>query len=718
LSAIIVKHKVKHIHRKLKNQNFKPISFSKTNLFVFALVFAAIGSYALYRSFAATPAITYYVATSGSDTNPGTQSQPFQTITKAASVATSGDTVLVNSGVYHESVSPAAGNVTYRGIGATKPVIDGDNSRAAGFSFGYLNLTNVTIDGFEIRNLHQPNAGGNRAVGIWAYYLANSTFKNNHIHHISAVTGSESFGILIGTNASPFVAHDNMILNNQINNIGPTGTSRGIWMLYNKQTTVSGNTIYMVRQEGIRDWKGDSNTLTSNRLFLNWIGITIETAQRAYEANNYSYNNVFGYNYKHTTGYDGGDHPCPNKPESYDKDANGNLDINQWTRVWHNTAYYNSASALSIGQSWPPGDYMSFKDNIFASNGAVNVWNWPYDTCGHVQLDYNVYSRRADGRPVNDYYTGWSSPPLSLTKTTSDMYNNLLYNDGNTTTDSWNWPGWFEQGVTKKLNYEQHGQDYDMTFNDVSKQDFDYTTTPPQPGVDVGDSYNNQLGARNLPAAPVIWTQYPLKALAASYNGPSTAVGNANRITDDVFSSYWYTSGAPNANINQWITFDLGSANTFQQLVSTVFQHQDYRNVRGYKFEVSDDNTNWRTVLEGVNPDHAGSSYKYELPAPVTARYIKYNMINNFGGSHFIIPDFQVGLISTPVTTTPPPPPPPATKAGDFNSDNLVNITDLSILLSNYGKTKTQSSNPSCDMNNDNIINVFDLSTLLSDYGK
>src|SRR4051812_17905853 len=49
---------------------------------------------------------------------------------------------------------------------------------------------------------------------------------------------------------------------------------------------------------------------------------------------------------------------------------------------------------------------------------------------------------------------------------------------------------------------------------------------------------------------------------------------------------------------------------------------------------------------------------------------------------------------------------------GDLNSDNTVNITDLSILLSNYG-----TSNASADINNDGTVNILDLSVLLSNYG-
>jgi endoglucanase len=51
-------------------------------------------------------------------------------------------------------------------------------------------------------------------------------------------------------------------------------------------------------------------------------------------------------------------------------------------------------------------------------------------------------------------------------------------------------------------------------------------------------------------------------------------------------------------------------------------------------------------------------------------------------------------------------------KVGDINHDGLVNIFDLSTLLSNYNSTTA-----SCDLNSDGIVNIFDLSMLLTSYG-
>lgn len=50
---------------------------------------------------------------------------------------------------------------------------------------------------------------------------------------------------------------------------------------------------------------------------------------------------------------------------------------------------------------------------------------------------------------------------------------------------------------------------------------------------------------------------------------------------------------------------------------------------------------------------------------------------------------------------------------GDLNGDNTVSITDLSILLSNYGTT-----NSTADINGDGTVSILDLSILLSHYGQ
>jgi hypothetical protein len=61
-------------------------------------------------------------------------------------------------------------------------------------------------------------------------------------------------------------------------------------------------------------------------------------------------------------------------------------------------------------------------------------------------------------------------------------------------------------------------------------------------------------------------------------------------------------------------------------------------------------------------------------------------------------------------------------KQGDINNDNSVNITDLSLLLSSYNQNTTQCATNNtykCDLSSpgDGVVNIFDLSILLSHYG-
>ena len=72
-----------------------------------------------------------HVAKTGSDTNPGTEAQPFLTINKAAQEAYAGDTVIVDSGEYRELVQPLRGGtseenrITYKAKEGAKVIIKG-----------------------------------------------------------------------------------------------------------------------------------------------------------------------------------------------------------------------------------------------------------------------------------------------------------------------------------------------------------------------------------------------------------------------------------------------------------------------------------------------------------------------------------------------------------------------------------------------------------------
>jgi hypothetical protein len=76
----------------------------------------------------------YHVSIKGNDKNPGTITQPFRTIGKAASLAVPGDMITVHAGVYREMVVPPRGGISdskrivYRAAAGEKVEIKGSES--------------------------------------------------------------------------------------------------------------------------------------------------------------------------------------------------------------------------------------------------------------------------------------------------------------------------------------------------------------------------------------------------------------------------------------------------------------------------------------------------------------------------------------------------------------------------------------------------------------
>lgn len=102
---------------------------------------------------------TYYLATNGSDSNPGSSSQPWATFGKAWTVLAPGDTLIVKSGRYYSSINPpisgAPGSpITIKSEVDGGAVIDGGGTRV-GISI-YTTPPNtihhIVVEGFRVEN--------------------------------------------------------------------------------------------------------------------------------------------------------------------------------------------------------------------------------------------------------------------------------------------------------------------------------------------------------------------------------------------------------------------------------------------------------------------------------------------------------------------------------------------------------------------------------------
>jgi Protein of unknown function (DUF1565). len=117
----------------------------------------AIGFTVMLFSSAAATATTYWVSTSGSDSNNGTSlDTPFRTIQKAAGFTNPGDTVYVMDGTYGpflitRSGSASGGYITYQAYPGHRPTIN-----KTGSAWDAIEMANKTgtsyiiIDGFNI----------------------------------------------------------------------------------------------------------------------------------------------------------------------------------------------------------------------------------------------------------------------------------------------------------------------------------------------------------------------------------------------------------------------------------------------------------------------------------------------------------------------------------------------------------------------------------------
>ncbi|HCF03527.1 FG-GAP-like repeat-containing protein [Flavobacterium sp.] len=121
---------------------------------------------------------TFYVATTGSNSNSGTSSSPFLTIQKAVDVASNGDTILVNPGTYSSNVSVNKSLNIFATGNYLDTVLEFTNANSPIFTiFGNSdnnNLVNVTIKGFKFIN---SNNQLNDPLAIRIERYAFATFK-------------------------------------------------------------------------------------------------------------------------------------------------------------------------------------------------------------------------------------------------------------------------------------------------------------------------------------------------------------------------------------------------------------------------------------------------------------------------------------------------------------------------------------------------------------
>lgn len=310
-------------------------------------------------------AATYYTATTGSDSNPGTQSAPFLTIQKGVIGLRPGDTLYVKAGTYAENLyCPEASWVPPGFV-----CIPSGTSWNAPVTVAAYPGDTVTI---------QPNAGSND----WNYRVlafdrnqsyiiiigfiidganvgADAIQINSSAHHIRIQNCEIRNMPSNGVHVSPD-ANSNEILTNNIHDVHGTDHMHGIY-LEGSNSLIAGNAIHHCSGYGVHIYNGyagksaNNNTVYKNKVFQNGTALPSNSAGilLGSGSNNIAYDNLVWGN------------PVGIRIGFFSTVNNQAL---------NNTVYLNTGSQGQVGIYVSSGSGAVVKNNIIYQNGT-NILN-------------------------------------------------------------------------------------------------------------------------------------------------------------------------------------------------------------------------------------------------------------------------------------------------------------------------------------------------------
>jgi hypothetical protein len=422
----------------------------------------------------AQPALcaTYYVSTSGKDTNSGTITSPWRTIQHAANSLKAGDTVYVRAGVYNEIVSiPSSGSasggyLTFSSYPGELATIDGTGLAIPNSQWGLVTIETqsyITINGFEIRN-YSTSKAADVPIGIYIFGSGtNLHITNNHIHNIATTAkgcAANAFGMTVyGTQAPASI--DNLIVSgNQIDHT-TTGCSETLSVDGNVENfTISNNLIHddnniaigAIGYEGVSQPKGAM--------------CGTELCDRARNGE-ISLNTVYNITSNHNPAYGTGANN-----HSYGADGiyiDGGTQIKIERNLVHNTDIGIEMSSENPGGQAPgveKADHITTRNNVVYQSNSVGITIGGYakgkggtdhcyivnntlydnDTAKTGEGEFQIQWYATNNAFENNILYAGSQNVFLYSYTTSEphpatMDYNLYYSAGGVANGNWEWQG-------------------------------------------------------------------------------------------------------------------------------------------------------------------------------------------------------------------------------------------------------------------------------------
>lgn len=169
-----------------ETKKFKSLRF----LFIIVIFLILIGFGNTYDAYAAT----YYLATNGSDSNPGTESQPWATFAHAFSTMLAGDTLIIKDGTYYQPLhNPPSGTASQY------TTVKAENNGRVVIDFGATWREPLRIDGRSYIQIEGIKFKGNPSInGLGAGLVMSShhiKIIKNAFYNSSCVDNSATFAI-------------------------------------------------------------------------------------------------------------------------------------------------------------------------------------------------------------------------------------------------------------------------------------------------------------------------------------------------------------------------------------------------------------------------------------------------------------------------------------------------------------------------------------------
>jgi hypothetical protein len=457
----------------------------------------------------------YYVATSGSDSNPGTQAAPWKTVQHAATSVKAGDTVNIRVGVYNEAVTPsvsgsaAAGSITFQSYPGETATLDGTGLKVVNGQSGLFNISGrdyITVSGLEIRNF-TSSSDSQVPVGIYVSGAdSNIQLLSNHVHNITTTApananncASNALGIAIYGTQAPASINNLTVSGNEVDH-NKTGCSETLTLNGNVESfTVTGNLIHDNNNIGIDaiGYEGTSPQAAYDRARNGTI--SGNTIYKITSFGNPDYGNVYAADGIYV---DGGTHIVIERNTVHDTDLNVELasehkgKLTDYITLRNNLIYHGNSNGISIGgyDSKRGGtDHCTIVNNTLYANDVQQTgsgeFQVQYYATNNVFKDNIVYANASQDLFFNNYTKSESNPV--------DVDYNLYYST-DAANAQWIWNGKTYTGFTKYLSgtgKDPHSTFANPQFLSLSTPNLDIASGSPaiNTGVVLGSSVNGTV---------------------------------------------------------------------------------------------------------------------------------------------------------------------------------------------------------------------------------